>query len=100
MNIHDVKCHPQYFKAVTAVNPNERKPFEVRVNDRNYRQGDIIRQHEYCPETGYTGWRSDFVITYVLDDPTYCAPGMVVMGIKPRWPDEAGAPRIVDRHVR
>lgn len=42
---HDVKCWPMYFEAICT----GRKTYEVRLNDRNYREGDAILIREYDP---------------------------------------------------
>jgi hypothetical protein len=62
---HDLKCWPYYFQEVISGN----KTFEVRVNDREFEEGDTLRLKEYNPnEKIYTGKTSDFyTIGYVLD---------------------------------
>ena len=76
---HNLKILPQYYRAVLE----GRKTFEVRKNDRNYFVGDFVNLQEYDPEYqgGYTGrvWRG--VITYILNDETYCKSGYVVFSI-------------------
>ena len=49
---HELKTWPEYFEKIL----NNEKNFEVRANDRNFKQGDILRLNEYDPEQGdYTG---------------------------------------------
>lgn len=49
---HDIKCWPMYFDAIRT----GRKTFEVRLNDRNYHEGDTVLLREYDPEQqAFTG---------------------------------------------
>ncbi|MBR2343206.1 MAG: DUF3850 domain-containing protein [Clostridia bacterium] len=41
--IHHLKTLPEYFQAVI----DERKPFEIRENDRNFKTGDRVILEEY-----------------------------------------------------
>lgn len=41
--IHHLKTKPEYFQAVI----DGRKPFEIRNNDRNFKQGDKVILEEY-----------------------------------------------------
>jgi len=43
INCHNVKIDNPYFEAVLSGS----KTFEIRINDRNYKQGDFIVLHEY-----------------------------------------------------
>ena len=45
---HLLKTWPPYFREVKA----NRKTFELRRNDRDFRQGDILVLVEFDPETG------------------------------------------------
>jgi hypothetical protein len=75
---HNVKCWSKYFDDVKS----GKKSFEVRLNDRNYQVGDILRQSNYDPEIKeFVGEFVDCRITYILDDHMFCKPGYVVMGI-------------------
>ena len=75
---HYLKTLPQYFIA----QEEGIKPFEVRLNDRNYQVGDILHLQEFVPPDTYTGRKLDREVTYVLDDPIYCKKGFVVLGTK------------------
>ena len=74
------KCLPEYFDAVKA----RRKTFEIRRDDADYQEGDIL---ELCEWDGgeYTGNRITREITYVLRDcPEYgLMPGYCVIAIQP-----------------
>lgn len=76
--IHAVKQAPEYFEAVL----DGRKTFEVRQNDRDYREGDLLALNEYG-ENGYTGRCCLVKIDYILNDAKYCRNGYVTMSIKP-----------------
>ena len=75
--IHAVKCLPNFFEDVRS----ERKPFELRADDRPYEVGDYIALNEWNGE--YTGRCMLVQITYALRDPQYCKDGMVALGIDP-----------------
>lgn len=49
---HNLKTWPLYFQAIA----DGRKTFDVRKNDRGFKEGDILELMEYNPETKkYTG---------------------------------------------
>ena len=86
--VHDLKCLPDYFHAVTRGD----KPFEVRRDDRGFQKGDILNLREWNPRTtdtlgtrpAYTGNAEQVLVTYVLTGGQFgIEPGYVVMGIKP-----------------
>ena len=73
MIIHEVKLLPKYFKEVISGN----KAFELRKNDRDYKEGDYILLKEYNPQAEYevAGIKSNYTgrkilkrIGYILDD--------------------------------
>ena len=43
---HELKTWPDFFQQVW----NRRKPFEYRLNDRNFKKGDILKLKEYIPQ--------------------------------------------------
>ena len=77
--IHNIKITPEHFQQkVDGV-----KPFEVRINDRNYNVGDYLVEQEFDPiENKYTGNFVTEEILCILDDETYCRSGYVIMGTK------------------
>jgi DNA-directed RNA polymerase subunit RPC12/RpoP len=75
--VHDLKIEPKYWLAVYK----GEKTFEIRLNDRPFKVGDIVHLHSFF-EGGYT---HDPVIerqiTYITD---YAQKqGYVVFGMKP-----------------
>lgn len=49
---HELKCYPDYFMEVWE----GRKTFELRLNDRDFQQGDLIWLRAWNPSTQtYTG---------------------------------------------
>lgn len=77
--IHDLKIEPRYFEAVI----NNRKTFEIRKNDRDYREGDYLALNELTDSGDqYTG-RSILVrVKYIVSDYRFCREGYVVMGFE------------------
>jgi hypothetical protein len=72
--VHDVKCWPEPFAALRR----DEKPYEIRVNDRDYQVGDVLRLREWLPMSyrhitpvdrydadGYTGEEEERVVTYM-----------------------------------
>jgi hypothetical protein len=64
---HDLKCHPPYFDQVYR----GLKPFDVRVNDRDFVPGDGLRLREYLPtQDKFTGRTACvYVMAVYLDLP-------------------------------
>lgn len=62
---HDLKCWPEPFAALRRGD----KPYEIRVNDRDYRVGDLLRLREVALFHGYagpyTGEVEERVVTYM-----------------------------------
>lgn len=58
---HKIKILPIYYEYVRS----GRKTFEVRKNDRNYLNADIVTLQEWDQE--YTGRSATFEIGYVLN---------------------------------
>lgn len=83
--IHVLKITPNHFKDVIS----GKKPFEVRKNDRDYREHEYIALNEYnhdkdAPERDkYSGRSALFRISYILDNPQYCKEGYVILGLAP-----------------
>ena len=73
--IHDLKIWPQYYEAVLSGEKN----FEVRENDRGFREGDDLALWEFGADL-YTGRALTATITYVHSG-LGMAPGYVVLGL-------------------
>lgn len=73
---HHLKIAPVFYRDVIS----GKKKFEIRVNDRNFLEGDHLVLREF--EDGeYTGNEVEVLVTYIPDFPL---PGnYVVMGIAP-----------------
>lgn len=75
---HELKIHPQYFKDVLL----NLKKFEIRKNDRNYQEGDVLILNEFNPETQkYTGNQVKRKVFYILKDAPGLLPDYVILQI-------------------
>lgn len=89
--IHCVKCWVGVFDDVKA----GRKPFEYRLNDRDYQVGDCLILQEYNPETdSLTGEAFAVRVTYLLPGGKFGVPEKhCIMAIEPWGVDSvSGAP--------
>lgn len=59
---HHLKTWPQYFDLVW----NNIKTFEVRKNDRHFKEGDYVLLREWSPTEGYSGREILVTIVYVF----------------------------------
>jgi len=94
MSEHELKTDSKVFDDVAA----GCKSFEIRFNDRGYRQGDllILRKTKHTGKEMKEGKPLEYIgpplyvyVTYILYGPIYgLADGWVIMAIKPR--DTAG----------
>ena len=63
MKTHELKILPMYFKAVALGD----KKFEIRRNDRDFRQHDVLYLKEWNPETeNYTGSMCTKYVRYIM----------------------------------
>ena len=61
---HAIKILPKYFEEVLR----NRKTFEIRKNDRDFRSGDSVTLHEYVgPPLEYTGRSVRGTVGYVYE---------------------------------
>lgn len=74
--VHDVKLGTTFFDDVKT----GRKTFELRKNDRGYKEGDIIVMHEYKDGTT-TGRTIEKKIVYMLEDFTGIEDGYCILGL-------------------
>jgi hypothetical protein len=77
--VHAVKTLPEYFK----LSAEGKKPFEIRINDRPYREGDFLALNEWSEDDGYTGRCIIEQIICIIDNPDWCKEGYIVMGVEP-----------------
>ena len=74
--VHDVKLGTTFFDDVKT----GRKTFELRKNDRGYKEGDTIVLHEYKDGT-MTGRTIAKKIVYMLEDFTGLEDGYCILGL-------------------
>jgi hypothetical protein len=88
VKVHSLKYWTEFFEAVV----DGRKPFELRVDDRGYCEGDVLLLEEWTPDnktrdrsTGtYTGRATTVLVTYLMRGLILgLKEGWVVMGIRP-----------------
>lgn len=83
---HTLKTWPEHYQAVSS----GRKTFEVRRDDRGFKQGDVLLLQEYDPDRDdlpagkrFTGRELTADVLYVLHGGRFgIEPGYVVMSIK------------------
>lgn len=84
--VHGLKCWPEFFQAIHT----GKKTFELRVNDRDFKVGDVLLIREWDPKTKkYTGRKLVRDVTYLLPVNTSFNGGpvqpMVIMSIQVRY---------------
>ena len=82
MKTHELKTINPYFQEVWDGN----KTFEVRFNDRDFQVEDflILKEYDHVKKE-FIGREVFCQITYILDDPSYCKEGYVILAIKSLW---------------
>lgn len=74
----ELKSWPMYFSEIIS----DIRSAEVRVNDRNYRAGDLLLLREWNPDTGvYTGRECMRRVVHVLRGVMGVMPGYVVLSL-------------------
>ena len=84
MKIHELKTIEPYFSDICR----EQKTFEIRKDDRNFQEGDLLLLRKYNPETKEYSTRQILCeITYIIPAGTFegLAPGYCAMGIECIW---------------
>lgn len=76
MTIHELKTVQPYFDSIWS----GMKKFEVRKNDRDFKNGQLLLLREYKVDGTYTGKEILVRVDYILYDEDYCKQGYVVMG--------------------
>ncbi len=76
--IHALKTYPEYFEKVRS----GEKTFELRENDRDFREGDYLALNEW--DGHYTGKTELVKVTYIMDpnDIMPCSGNYVLMSIE------------------
>ncbi len=79
--MHSLKTWPEQFKDVVL----GVKKFDIRFNDRDYKNGDVLVLQEFNPKNGqYTGEGYSVVVGHVLDGGVFgIESGYYVMSIAP-----------------
>ncbi|GGG27697.1 ASCH/PUA domain-containing protein [Hymenobacter glacieicola] len=87
-NHHELKVWPACFAAVVS----GAKPFDVRLNDRDYRVGDALLLREYEPESEqYSGRTTERWISYLLQGGSFgVEEGWCVLGLAEHPPLPSG----------
>lgn len=75
--LHEIKIAASYYEDVAS----GKKSFELRKNDRAYREGDSLRMLEF-KDGKHTGRLIDAVIIYMLEEYTGLEEGYCILGIK------------------
>lgn len=87
---HDLKTWPPQFSAVLGGH----KKYEIRVNDRNFQEGDELMLQEWDPKAQrYTGRHVLTTVTYMTPGGKFgLPPNLVVMSLQVQyWNVEATA---------
>ena len=74
---HEVKLAASYYEDVVS----GKKSFELRKNDRGYKQGDSLKMLEF-KDGKHTGRTIEADIIYMLEDYTGLAEGYCILGIR------------------
>lgn len=84
--IHQLKCESRFFEDTAS----GIKPFEVRLNDRDFMVGDFLALNEItdhpCNDKGErleTGRCCLVEVVYVLTDERFVKPGYAIIGHRP-----------------
>ena len=78
--LHSKKIKEKYFKQVI----DNLKPYEIRLNDCNYKADDYIALNEIDKEGNFTGRFTVGKIRNVFEYPEYLKEGYVILTIMPR----------------
>ena len=87
MKTHKLKTWPELFQySLTGL-----KTFEIRLNDRDFKVGDILNLQEYEPDhekvlhgdNGYTGRSISRRVVFIMADSPWLPEGYVAMQLAP-----------------
>jgi hypothetical protein len=76
---HQLKVWPRFWDALES----GKKTFELRLNDRDFRVGDILHLEEWDASCGHTGRTIEREVTCYLDGFPWLTEGYCCLGIKP-----------------
>ncbi|MFD2172400.1 DUF3850 domain-containing protein [Tumebacillus lipolyticus] len=80
---HLLKIWPEHYRAVTHLDPNQRKTVEIRKADRGFEVGDLLQLREWDPETeSYTGQQTFRRVTHILSGEPWVPNGYVALSIR------------------
>ena len=75
---HELKIHPKHYKNVLL----GLKKVEVRKNDRNYQENDLLILNEFDPKTEkYTGGQVKRTVDFIIKDVAGLEPDYVILQI-------------------
>lgn len=97
--VHELKVWPEFYEPLKT----GEKTFEVRLNDRDYRVGDLLHLREYKPggDPPYTGRSIYRRVTYLADLGIFNhnLRGMVAMTAKPDNQPTPDEPRLIGTYM-
>lgn len=76
MRIHDLKILPEFYQPVQ----DNKKTFEIRLNDRDYNEGDYLLLREW-QGSYYVGRQCVRRVSYVHKESALVKKGYVVLGM-------------------
>jgi hypothetical protein len=88
--VHDLKTWPEPFAAIRA----DLKPWDFRLNDRDYRVGDKLRLRDWSPaDDDYTGEVEERLVRWILHGGQFGVPnGFAIMSLtRPPRPSRPAA---------
>ena len=75
---HELKIYPEYYKQILL----GLKKVEIRLNDRNYQENDLLILNEFDPKTErYTGSQLKRKVYFIIRDVAGLDPDYVIMQI-------------------
>lgn len=75
---HELKIHPEYYNQILL----GLKKVEIRLNDRNYQENDLLILNEFDPKTErYTGSQLKRKVDFIIRDVAGLDPDYVIMQI-------------------
>ncbi len=75
---HELKIHPKHYRMVLL----GLKKVEIRLNDRNYQEGDLLILNEFDPKTQrYTSFQIKRKVDFIINDVAGLDPNYVILQI-------------------